>query len=60
MHFPPMSLKGMPKSFDLTLKNGYYPYSFNTAENLDHVAPYPEPKYYWADYMSGDESAHLF
>ena len=41
--FLPMSLKSMPKSFDLTCKKGYYSQFFNTAKNLDYVGPYPEP-----------------
>ena len=50
----------MHKSFDLTCKKGYDPHVFNTAENLDYVGPYPEPKFYAADYMSGDERAQFF
>jgi hypothetical protein len=38
---------------------GYYNYFFNTAENLDYVGSYPEPEYYGADYMSGDERAQF-
>ena len=30
---------------------------FNTAENLDYVGPYPDPKLYEADYISGYERA---
>jgi len=58
LNFLPMSLKSMPKSFDLTCKKGYFPHFLNTANNLDYVGPYPEPKFYGADYMSGDEQAH--
>lgn len=47
----------MPKSFDPACKKRYDPHFFNTANNLDYVCPYPEPKYYGADYMSGDEEA---
>jgi hypothetical protein len=46
-----MSLKSMPKPFDLTCKKGYYPHFFNTAKNLDYVGPYPEPVFYGADYV---------
>ena len=49
----------MPKSFDLTCKKGYYSHFFNTAENLDYVGAYPEPKFYGADYMSSDERAQF-
>ena len=51
----PMSLKSMPKSFDFTCQKGYYPYFFNTANNLDYVGCHPELKFYGADFMSGDE-----
>jgi len=50
-----MSLKSMPKSFYLTCWKGHYPHFFNTASNLDYVGSYPEPKFYVADFMSGDE-----
>jgi hypothetical protein len=33
---------------------------FNTAKNLDYVGAYPEPKYYGADNMSGDERVSSF
>jgi hypothetical protein len=59
LNFLPMGLKSMPKSFDLTCKKAYYPHFFNTAENLDYVGSYPEPEYYGADYMSGDERAQF-
>ena len=59
LNFMPMILKSMPKSFDLTCKKGYYPHIFNTANNLDYVGRYSEPKYYGADFMSGDERAQF-
>ena len=59
LNFLPMSLKSMPKSFDFTCKKGYYPHFFNTANNLEYVGPYPEPKFYGAEYMSGDERAQI-
>jgi hypothetical protein len=46
-----MGLKSIPKSFDFTIKKDYYPHSFNTANNLDYVGFYPEPKYYGADFV---------
>ena len=55
LNFMPMSLKSIPKSFDLTCKKGYYHHFFNTANNLDYVDSYPKPKYYGADFMSGDD-----
>ena len=50
-----MSLKSVPKSFDLTCKKMYYPHLFNTANNLDYMGSHPEPKFYGADFMSRDE-----
>jgi hypothetical protein len=38
-----ISLKSMPKSFDLTCKKGPYPHYFKKAKNLDYMCPYPEP-----------------
>ena len=54
LNYLPMSLKSMPKSFDLTWNKGYYP-NFNTASNLNYEGPYPEPEFYEADSMSADE-----
>jgi hypothetical protein len=39
LNYLPMSLKSMPKIFDLTCKKVYYPHFFNTAENLDYLGP---------------------
>jgi len=55
LNYMPMSPKSMPKSFDLTCKKEYYPHFFNTANNFDYVGSHPEPKFYGADVMSGDE-----
>jgi hypothetical protein len=49
LNFLPISLKSMPKSFDLTCKKGYYPHFFNTANNLNYEGPYPEPEFYGAE-----------
>ncbi len=57
LNFLLMSLKSMPESFDLTCKKGHYPHFFNTANNLDYVGPHRKPKYYRANFMSGDERA---
>ena len=51
LNFMPMSLKNMPKSFDLTCKK--------SANNLDYVGSYPELKYYGSDFMSGVERPHF-
>ena len=54
-----MSLYRKPKTFDLTCKKGHYTHLFNTAKNLDRVGPYAEPKYYGADFTSGDEQVQF-
>jgi hypothetical protein len=54
-----MSLKSMPKSFDLTCRKGFYPHFFNTASNFNYVGAYPEPEFYGAEYMSADERAQF-
>jgi len=59
LNYLPMSLPSMPKSIDLTCKNGYYPYFFNIVNNLDYVGSHPQPKYYGADFISGDERAQF-
>ena len=59
LNYLPMSLRSMPKPFDLTCKKGYYSHFFNTANNLDYVGPHPEPKFYGADFMSGDVRAQF-
>jgi hypothetical protein len=51
----PKSLKTKHKSFDLTCKKGSYPHFFNMTNCLDSVESPPEPKYYGADFISGDE-----
>ena len=59
LNFLPTILKSMPKSFELTCKKGYYSHYLNTAEILDYVGPYTEPKFYGADYISSDERAQF-
>jgi hypothetical protein len=49
LNFLPVSLKSMPKSFDLTCKKCYYPHFYNTASNLNYEGSYSEPEFYGAD-----------
>lgn len=49
----------MPKSFDIYAGRGITPHVFNTAYNLDYVGPYPVPKCYGVDYISGHEQAQF-
>ena len=52
LNFLPMKLASLPKAFDLTeLKKGYFPHFFNTSDHQQYVGPYPDPKFYGADYM---------
>ena len=55
LYFLHMSLKNISKSIDLTCKE-YYTYFF-TANNLEYVGAYLEPKFYGADY--NDERAQF-
>jgi len=55
LNYLPMSLKSMPKSFNLKCKKGYYHHFFNTANNLDYVGSHSELKFYGSDFMCGDE-----
>ena len=41
------------------MQEGLLPSFFNTANNLDYVGPYPEPKYYGADFISADDRAQF-
>jgi len=46
LNYLPLSLKGMPKSFNFKWKKGYYHHFFNTANNLDYVGSHSELKFY--------------
>jgi hypothetical protein len=59
LNYLPMSLKSMPKSFDLTCRKGYYSHFLNTASNVNYVGPYLDPEFYGADFMSADERAQF-
>jgi hypothetical protein len=54
LNFLPVSLKAMPKAFNLPNK-GEYPHLFNMDQNLDYVGPSPDPKYYGVDFMATAE-----
>jgi len=41
------------------MQEGVLPNVFNIDKNLVYVGPYPEPRFYGADYMSGDEGAQF-
>jgi hypothetical protein len=55
-----MPLKSIPKAFDLSCKKGYFPHFWKTLQNLDYVGPYPDVKYYGADYMSEGERPNFW
>ena len=58
LNFIPMSLKNAQSVWS-HMQEGLLPSFFNTANNLDYVGPYPEPKYYGADFMSADDRAQF-
>ena len=56
LNYLPMKLSALTKSFGLNeLKKGYFPHFFNTGENQNYIGPYPEPRFYGADYMGKSE-----
>jgi len=55
LNYLPVSLKSMPKSFDLTYKKRYYPHFFNTVRNLNS----PEPDFYGTGFISVDERSQF-
>jgi hypothetical protein len=61
LNFLPMKLAAFPQVFDLgEMKKGWFPYLFNTRENQEYVGPYPDPKYYCADFMSSKDRKLFF
>ena len=40
-------------------KKVYYRHFIKTVKNLDNVTPYPEPKNYGADFISGNERSQF-
>ena len=59
LNFLPTSLKNMHKSFESARKKCYYPHLLIRFSNFVYVGPYPAPKFYRAEYMSGDEQAQF-
>lgn len=56
INFIPMALSKFPKCFGLqNLSKGYYPYKFNTAENINYVGVYPSVEYFGIDNLSQSE-----
>jgi len=51
-NYLPMSLKSVPKSFDLTCRKGYYPHFFNMVSNLNYGGSYTAPEFYGTDVMT--------
>ncbi|GLV33246.1 hypothetical protein CBL_08414 [Carabus blaptoides fortunei] len=56
LNFLPMSLASLVKALDLppSLKKGYFPHLFNTAENSSYVGPLPDVEFYGANNMHSD------
>jgi hypothetical protein len=59
LNYLSMSLKSMPKTFDMTCNKGHYPHYFNMANNLNYESPYPYPEFYETDSMPADEHAQF-
>jgi len=41
------------------MQEGVLPHFYNTVNKLEYMVPYPETKFYGADYMSCDERAQF-
>ena len=54
-NFLPMRLKDFSKTFNLSVKKGYFPYLFNTLENQNYCGVVPEMKYFDSEGMMPDE-----
>jgi hypothetical protein len=54
--FLPMSLRKLPEAFQLSARKSWYPYFFNTRENLNYVGHIPDIALYGVDAMSVSES----
>lgn len=57
INFIPMALSKFPKCFGMKkdIQKGYYPYKFNTRENINYSGPYPSIDHYGIDTMSVQE-----
>jgi len=49
--FLPCALRKLPEAFGLSPSKSWYPHYFNTAENLNYVAPILDMKYYGVNEM---------
>ena len=50
--FLPMALAALPKAFGLVeLKKGFFPYKFDTPENVDYSGPWPAAQFYMPNRM---------
>jgi hypothetical protein len=53
--FLPLPLRKLPEAFGLTSTKLYYPYFFNTRENLDYIGPIPDISFYGTNEKSVSE-----
>jgi hypothetical protein len=54
-----MIIKFINISFDHSCEERHYTHSFNTARNLNNEGPYLAPKYFGAEYLSGDKKTQI-
>jgi hypothetical protein len=50
-----MPLRKLPEAFGLASVKSWYPYLFNTAENMNYLGPMPDVTFYGLDQMSHSE-----
>ena len=48
----PGSLAGLAKSFNLTMRKGYFPHLFNSTDNYDYNSTLPDKKYFDLTFMA--------
>ena len=53
--FLPCPLRKLPEAFGLTASKSWYPYYFNTEENLDYLGPIPDVSHFGVNEMSEAE-----
>jgi hypothetical protein len=50
-----MPLRKLPEAFSVSGQKSWYPYLFNTKENMDYIGPAPDVSYYAVDQMHQPE-----
>ena len=62
VNFLPMALSKLPKTFGFeeSLAKGWFPYAFNTFENINYVGEWPRPEFYDLRKFSTHETAKFW